>query len=141
VTQCLGSASVQCALLFSSTAAAVCSHADAASTSGSDGRACLHAPTTHHPPPTSAPPPPSVTEAEGLKRKLSSALSPASHHLHINWDVGECVGTWWRPNFDTLLYPYVPPHITRPKECQKIFVVPLPEKACFQVGGGALGGC
>lgn len=47
--------------------------------------------------------------------------------------VGECVGTWWRPNFDTVFYPYLPPHITRPKELKKLFVVPLLERTCFSV--------
>ena len=46
---------------------------------------------------------------------------------------GECIGQWWRPNFDTVFYPYVPPHITRPKECKKIYIIPLPEKCLFAV--------
>ncbi len=29
--------------------------------------------------------------------------------------IGECAAMWWRPNFETLLYPYSPPHITKPK--------------------------
>jgi len=29
--------------------------------------------------------------------------------------IGECVATWWRPNFETIMYPYCPPHITKPK--------------------------
>ncbi|CAI7839887.1 unnamed protein product [Closterium sp. NIES-54] len=29
--------------------------------------------------------------------------------------VGECSAVWWRPNFETLMYPYCPPHITKPK--------------------------
>ena len=29
--------------------------------------------------------------------------------------VGECVAIWWRPNFETIMYPYCPPHITKPK--------------------------
>ncbi|KAJ9523060.1 hypothetical protein QJQ45_023947 [Haematococcus lacustris] len=49
------------------------------------------------------------------------------------WDVGEVAGQYWRPNFDTLFYPYNPPHVSRPKECKKVFVVPLPEKAMFAV--------
>jgi cleavage and polyadenylation specificity factor subunit 5 len=45
--------------------------------------------------------------------------------------VGECVATWYRPHFEETLYPYVPPHITRPKETRRIFVVHLPEKCYF----------
>ena len=43
------------------------------------------------------------------------------------------MGTFWRPNFDTLVYPYVPPHITRPKEVKKLYVVILPEKMAFAI--------
>ncbi len=38
-----------------------------------------------------------------------------------------------RPNFETIFYPYLPPHITRPKECRKMFIIPLPDKAVFAV--------
>lgn len=36
--------------------------------------------------------------------------------------IGECVAIWWRPNFETIMYPYCPPHITKPKvnDYQKI---------------------
>jgi cleavage and polyadenylation specificity factor subunit 5 len=37
--------------------------------------------------------------------------------------VGECAAMWWRPNFETLLYPYCPPHITKPKVMLKFLVV------------------
>ena len=47
--------------------------------------------------------------------------------------VGECVANWWRPDFEAELYPYVPPHITRPKESKRVFVVHLPEKCYFAV--------
>ena len=47
--------------------------------------------------------------------------------------ISECAGTWWRPNFDSAVYPYIPPHITRPKECKKIYVVQLPENCTFAV--------
>jgi len=29
--------------------------------------------------------------------------------------VGECLGMWWRPDFETLLYPFLPPNIKQPK--------------------------
>lgn len=32
-----------------------------------------------------------------------------------NLQIGECVAIWWRPNFETVMYPYCPPHITKPK--------------------------
>ncbi|KAJ8448702.1 hypothetical protein Cgig2_010589 [Carnegiea gigantea] len=81
-------------------------------------------------------------EIEGLKRKLSSKLAANSPALQPNWQnsyfccflqIGECVGIWWRPNFETVMYPYCPPHITKPKECKKLFIVHLSEREYFAV--------
>jgi len=55
-----------------------------------------------------------ATEVEGLQRKLVNKLSPVGG-VAADWDISECAGVWWRPNFDNLFYPYLPPHITRPK--------------------------
>ncbi|KAL1816429.1 hypothetical protein DCAR_0520823 [Daucus carota subsp. sativus] len=76
---------------------------------------------------------PGENEIEGLKRKLSSKLAAPSAGVQPDWQIGECVGVWWRPNFETYLYPYCPPHITKPKECKKLFLVHLPEKQFFAV--------
>ncbi|GMH40677.1 hypothetical protein BSKO_08581 [Bryopsis sp. KO-2023] len=76
---------------------------------------------------------PGEDEIAGLKRKLTNNLSPPNPGLGPEWEVGECIGVYWRPNFETILYPYLPPHITRPKECKKLFVSPLPEKCYFAV--------
>merc|ERR1712080_48209 len=38
-----------------------------------------------------------------------------------------------RPNFEPAQYPYIPPHITKPKEHRKLFLVQLQEKAYFAV--------
>ncbi|XP_057836344.2 pre-mRNA cleavage factor Im 25 kDa subunit 2 isoform X3 [Cryptomeria japonica] len=71
---------------------------------------------------------PGENEIEGLKRKLTSNLSSNSGNYQPDWKIEECVGAWWRPNFETLMLPYRPPHNTKPKECKKIYVVHLPEK-------------
>ncbi|KAE8721646.1 Cleavage and polyadenylation specificity factor subunit 5 [Hibiscus syriacus] len=71
---------------------------------------------------------PGENEIEGLKRKLTSKLGANSPAL-----IGECVAIWWRPNFETLMYPYCPPHITKPKEFKKLFLVHLSEKEYFAV--------
>ncbi|GAX74941.1 hypothetical protein CEUSTIGMA_g2387.t1 [Chlamydomonas eustigma] len=78
---------------------------------------------------------PGEDEVSGLKRKLTNALAPANPQLRISWDVGECVGTQWRPNFDNVFYPYLPPHITKPKEYKRMYMIPLPDKAVFAVPG------
>ncbi|CAB79740.1 mRNA cleavage factor subunit-like protein [Arabidopsis thaliana] len=53
--------------------------------------------------------------------------------LCINIAVGECIGMWWRPNFETLMYPFLPPNIKHPKECTKLFLVRLPVHQQFVV--------
>lgn len=72
-------------------------------------------------------------EVEGLRRKLSNNLAPENAALQVVWDVGEVAGVFWRPNFDTIVYPYMPPHITKPKECRKLFMVQLPSSCVFAV--------
>ncbi|KAJ6764390.1 PRE-MRNA CLEAVAGE FACTOR IM 25KD SUBUNIT [Salix koriyanagi] len=74
-----------------------------------------------------------VTEIEGLKRKLTSKLGANSPGLVPDWQIGECVAILWRPNFETTMYPYCPPHITKPKECKKLFLVHLSEREYFAV--------
>lgn len=54
-------------------------------------------------------------------------------HLLVSRQVGECLGTFWRPSFDLAMFPYLPAHCTRPKEVRKLFLVPLPEKCYFAV--------
>lgn len=76
---------------------------------------------------------PGEDELEGLVRKLTSSLSPTSKSLVTDWEIGECVGTFWRPNFDANIFPYLPAHITKPKEIKRLYVIPLPEKCYFAV--------
>ncbi|KAG8484190.1 hypothetical protein CXB51_022753 [Gossypium anomalum] len=76
---------------------------------------------------------PGENEIEGLKRKLTSKLGANSPALVPDWQIGESVAIWWRPNFETMMYPYCPPHITKPKECKKLFLVHLSEKEYFAV--------
>ncbi|KAH9647147.1 pre-mRNA cleavage factor Im 25 kDa subunit [Citrus sinensis] len=76
---------------------------------------------------------PGENEIEGLKRKLTSKLGANSPALVPDWQIGECVAIWWRPNFETIMYPYCPPHITKPKECKKLFLVHLSEREYFAV--------
>ncbi|WPT15466.1 Pre-mRNA cleavage factor Im 25 kDa subunit 2 [Picochlorum sp. SENEW3] len=76
---------------------------------------------------------PGEGDVEGLIRKLDTNLGPEAAHLKTDWKIGECVGTYYRPNFENIMYPYVPPHIERPKEIRNLYMVPLPEKCYFSV--------
>ncbi|KAF5319324.1 hypothetical protein D9619_008653 [Psilocybe cf. subviscida] len=79
---------------------------------------------------------PGEDEIDGLKRRLDERLAPppgsqfdqAAHGVNNDWEIGDCLAQWWRPNFETFMYPFVPAHITKPKECKKLFVVQMPEK-------------
>ncbi|CAN4126080.1 unnamed protein product [Withania somnifera] len=73
---------------------------------------------------------PGESEIECLRRKLSSKLSMSAGD---SWEIGECLGMWWRPNFETSIYPFIPPDIKWPKECTKLFLVRLPESCKFIV--------
>lgn len=50
-----------------------------------------------------------------------------------DWEIGECLSTWWRPTFEGNLFPYPVPHIEMQKEIKKIYLVRLPERASFAV--------
>lgn len=45
-----------------------------------------------------------------------------------DWIVEDTIGNWWRPNFEPPQYPYIPPHMTKPKEHKRLFLVQLHEK-------------
>ncbi|KAI0224289.1 hypothetical protein L0F63_007388 [Massospora cicadina] len=94
---------------------------------------------------------PNEDEIEGLSkclnRRLGSASSPKSDALYKekeavggntgiqakDWVIGECVSTYYRPNFENFMYPYCPPHISRPKEIKKTYMVHLPDKKILTV--------
>ncbi|GFW07618.1 cleavage and polyadenylation specificity factor subunit 5 [Trichonephila clavipes] len=71
-------------------------------------------------------------ELEGLKRLMTETLG-RQDGVTQEWIIEDTVGNWWRPNFEPPQYPYVPPHITKPKEHKKLYLVQLPEKALFAV--------
>lgn len=66
-------------------------------------------------------------EVEGLKRLLTETLG-RQDGLKQEWVIEDIIGNWWRPNFEPPQYPYIPSHITKPKEHKKLFLVQLGEK-------------
>ncbi|KAM7258241.1 hypothetical protein ACFE04_013982 [Oxalis oulophora] len=75
---------------------------------------------------------PGESDIDGLKRELSRKISDKDG-IETDWQVGDCMGMWWRPDFESILYPYLPPNIKKPKECTKLFLVRLPEYRKFIV--------
>jgi cleavage and polyadenylation specificity factor subunit 5 len=61
---------------------------------------------------------------------MMTTLAPEAEHLRPEWRIGEVLGTYYRPNFENIMYPYCPAHIERPKEIRRLYLVQLPEK-CF----------
>jgi cleavage and polyadenylation specificity factor subunit 5 len=68
-------------------------------------------------------------EIEGFQRVLDDLFEPDGSTKDKKWEIGEVVGQWWRPNFETSLYPYLPAHVTRPKEVKKQYIIPLPQNS------------
>ncbi|KAI9664261.1 MAG: hypothetical protein M1831_002440 [Alyxoria varia] len=76
---------------------------------------------------------PEDDEITGFKKRLNERLAPDGAAAADDWDIGDCLAQWFRPNAETFAYPYVPPHVTRPKECKKIYMVKLPDKKVLSV--------
>lgn len=75
---------------------------------------------------------PGEDEKEGMLRIVNNTLG-REDGVQTEWTIGNVVANWWRPNFEAPQYPYIPAHITRPKEHKRLYVVQLPEKALFSV--------
>ncbi|XBI01082.1 hypothetical protein VPH35_129935 [Triticum aestivum] len=76
---------------------------------------------------------PAEQDVQGLKRKLSSKLAAADPNGDHHWQIGECIGMWWRSEFEARPVPYPPPSTRAPKECVKLFLVRLPMARQFVV--------
>ncbi|XP_071745750.1 cleavage and polyadenylation specificity factor subunit 5 [Lepeophtheirus salmonis] len=72
-------------------------------------------------------------EVQGLKRIMTDTLGRPEAKDPDTWIIEDTIGNWWRPNFEPPQYPYIPPHITKPKEHRKLFLVQLPERSYFAV--------
>ncbi|KAG0748728.1 hypothetical protein G6F57_001162 [Rhizopus arrhizus] len=79
---------------------------------------------------------PEVDEAEGMKEILNKKLGPEDPlewDSKNDWTIGECLSTWWRPNYENYMYPYVPAHVTSPKEKKSLYIVHLPPNKVLSV--------
>jgi hypothetical protein len=73
-------------------------------------------------------------EIEGFKARLNERLAPvgtqfSGEGVNDEWQVGDTLAQWWRPNFETFMYPFIPAHVTRPKECKKLYFIQLPRSS------------
>ncbi|MQL98511.1 hypothetical protein Taro_031225 [Colocasia esculenta] len=63
----------------------------------------------------------------------SSCLNGCDRDSFIKLQTGECLGIWWRSDFETLPIPFLPSPVRKPKECTKLFLVRLPMHRQFIV--------
>ena len=87
---------------------------------------------------------PHEEEIGGFQSRLAERLSPppgssiadnfvadGQEESPFDWKIHDCVAQWWRPNFETFMYPFIPAHVTRPKECKKMYLIQLPKKSMY----------
>lgn len=78
---------------------------------------------------------------DALKRKLARFVSTSkkgSHQLDVranaeNVRIGDLLGEFWRPDFDSAVLPYLPLHINRPKEKILLYQVMIRENCSFMI--------
>ncbi|SBT70211.1 cleavage and polyadenylation specificity factor subunit 5, putative [Plasmodium malariae] len=51
-------------------------------------------------------------------------------------DIGEFLGEWWRTQYNSVYLPYLPAHITRPKEYVRLYQVSISSKCIFHLPPG-----
>ena len=75
-------------------------------------------------------------ERDGLSRQLSTVILKDKLSDSCEWKVGDMIGKFYRPEFDERIYPYLPSHVTRPKEEITLFQVVLPPRCVFGLREG-----
>lgn len=75
---------------------------------------------------------PGESDEDGLARKLRVKLTPDGTD-DDQLDIGERLCNWYRIDFSPRFYPYIPAHVTKPKEELHVYSVSLPEKFAFSV--------
>lgn len=73
-------------------------------------------------------------EVSGFKDRLNERLAPSGSQFTNDgnegeWEIADTLAQWWRPNFETFMYPFIPPHVSRPKECKKLYFIQLPKSS------------
>ena len=74
---------------------------------------------------------PVITPATRMPQASKLNPPPESPIAGPAWSVNGStkLGTWWRPNFESPLFPFKPAHVTEPKESRSVYLVSMPEEA------------
>ncbi|KAF4706771.1 hypothetical protein FOZ63_002161, partial [Perkinsus olseni] len=76
---------------------------------------------------------PGETDIDCLNRKLRRCILRVDEkQSKCEWTIGEKLFTFWRPEFDEFVYPYLPSYVQRPKECISVYQVVLPHKCVLR---------
>ncbi|CRG93345.1 mRNA cleavage factor-like protein, putative [Plasmodium gallinaceum] len=83
---------------------------------------------------------------EVLKKKLQKYINKIKDiHFITNQinsekeetvEIGEFLGEWWKTQFNSVYLPYLPAHVTRPKEYVRLYQVTLSSKCIFHLPPG-----
>jgi cleavage and polyadenylation specificity factor subunit 5 len=78
---------------------------------------------------------PEDDEIDGFKKRLNERLAPTNptSEEDTDWEVGDVLAQWFRPGFETFLYPFLPAHVSRPKELKKLYLIHLPPSKLLSV--------
>lgn len=68
-------------------------------------------------------------EVDGLKKVVAKLLG--IEHYTNEFNNVTLLSKWWRPHFEGFIYPYVPSHVTKPKEQIKVYAVEIPRTGTF----------
>ena len=63
---------------------------------------------------------------------MGGGATASSAPSYQKYRIGDLLGVYWRPHFDSTLIPSLPLHIERPKERIEIFQILLPVKAVMK---------
>ena len=77
---------------------------------------------------------PGEDEIDGLKRRLDERLAPPSesrqfnstHGVDNDWEIGDCLAQWWRPNFETFMVRPIRWYFESLLTCVTVSVRPCP---------------
>ncbi|CRH03054.1 mRNA cleavage factor-like protein, putative [Plasmodium relictum] len=83
---------------------------------------------------------------EVLKKKLQKYINKIkdihfiSNQINVEKEetveIGEFLGEWWKTQFNSVYLPYLPAHVTRPKEYVRLYQVTLSSKCIFHLPPG-----
>ncbi|GAA5870016.1 hypothetical protein JCM16303_001874 [Sporobolomyces ruberrimus] len=88
---------------------------------------------------------PGEGDIDGLKKRMQKRLGPENElsdttmdngwddKLADGWEIADAVGQFYRPNFEGFMYPYIPAHISNPKELKTWYLIQLPQSQVLTV--------